>query len=778
MTSTNEHEGQSAGTDEHSGHEHGSDEQAKHEHLAMNSLEPKASGNYTCPMHPEIREDKPGTCPKCGMALEAIIPIVALGNYTCPMHPEVRRDKPGACPKCGMALEAILPDADAGEDDHEYRDMLRRFWISLPLSLILLVITMGSMVVHGLVPDGRPRAFGELLLATPVVLYCAAPFFVRGYQSVVNRSPNMWTLISMGVGAAYGYSVAATLVPGIFPEALKVDGNVPVYFEAAAVIVTLTLLGQVLELRARSATSDAIKGLLGLAPTTARRIEADGTEGDVELAEVEVGNRLRVRPGEKVPVDGVVESGESAIDESMLTGEPIPVTKQAGDSVIGGTINSTGGLVVVAKGVGADTVLSRVVTMVANAQRSKAPMQRLADRVAGVFVLAVIAAAIATLLIWGFFGPQPSWSHGIVNAVAVLIIACPCALGLATPMSVMVGSGLGARNGVLFKDAAAMEKLREVDALVVDKTGTLTAGKPVVREVYALDSTTDHEVLTLAASLNQSSEHPLASAMTKAATAAGVTDLRQASDFAAIPGFGVSGVVDGQRVLVGNAELLAREGVALDPELRSQIVAGDTGIHVSVGSQEVGIIAVTDAIKPSTPDAVIELHDSKVSVIMATGDAEVAAKAVAETLHIDQFHAGVKPDDKLRIVEQLQASGHKVAMAGDGINDAPALAQADVGIAMGTGSDIAIDTAAVTLVKGDLRGISVARRISIATVRNMKQNLWFAFAYNAIGIPIAAGVLYPATGLLLSPMIAALAMSLSSFSVISNSLRLRSAKVA
>ena len=697
-------------------------------------------------------------------------------QYTCPMHPEVISDVPGDCPKCGMALEPMVPTLEpAADDDHEYRDMKRRFWVSVPLSAAVMVVAMAGHDLGWFSPRVQPWV--EFVLASPVVLWAGWTFFTRAVNSVRHRSPNMWTLIGLGVAAAYLYSVVATVAPGIFPASLQeADGSVPVYFEAASVIVTLTLLGQVLELRARSATSDAIRGLLGLAPKTARVIAPDGTESDVDLAHVQVDDLLRVRPGEKVPVDGVVESGESNIDESMLTGEPVPVPKASGDEVIGATVNGNGALVIRATSVGADTVLSRVVSMVAAAQRSRAPMQRLADRVAGVFVVAVIAVAVLTFIVWGVIGPSPSWLHGLVNAVAVLIIACPCALGLATPMSIMVGSGLGARNGVLFSDAEAMEKMREVDTIVVDKTGTLTAGRPSVRITLPADGHEAEEVTRLAASVNQASEHPLAAAITADSEARAIA-LAEPQDFQALPGFGVSARIDDVPVLVGNAELLRSKGVPLNTALTTMTSPGDTVIHVSADGREVGVVALTDVVKQSTGSAVADLHRDGVDVVMATGDAEAAAEEVARQLGIDAVHAGVKPGDKQQIVKDLQAQGRIVAMAGDGINDAPALAQADVGIAMGTGSDIAIDAAAITLVKGDLRGISAARRISTATVRNMKQNLGFAFVYNSLGIPLAAGVLYPFFGLLLSPIIAAAAMSLSSVSVIANALRLRRTKI-
>jgi Cu+-exporting ATPase len=752
-----------------------------------------AGAAYVCPMHPEVMSAGPSDCPDCGMHL---VPAAADAStahdqpraqastagpadqgarvqYTCPMHPEVVRDEPGRCPLCGMHLEPMVPTAEDDTAAREFRDMARRFWISVPLSLSLLSITMLGW--PPLASDVRPWV--ELALATPVVVWCAGHFFVWAADSVRHRSPNMWTLIGLGVGAAYLYSVVATIAPGIFPQSLRDDeGMVPVYFEAAAVICTLTLLGQVLELRARATTGDAIKGLLDLAPPTARRIGPDGAEEEVPLAAVAVGDRVRVRPGEKVPVDGLVESGQSAVDESMLTGEPVPVDKRPGDRVIGGTLNTTGALVVAAAQVGADTVLARVVEMVAGAQRSKAPMQRLADRVAGVFVLAVIGVAAATFLAWGLLGPDPGWGYAIVAAVSVLIIACPCALGLATPMSVMVGTGLGAKHGVLFSDAAAMEKMRQIDTLVVDKTGTLTVGRPTVIDVLPADGWTRQQVLHYAASANRASEHPIARAITTAALGASV-ELDEPEGFEAAPGAGVRATVDGHAILAGNPALLHQERVSGDDGLEDRADPDATVISVAVDGVRIGVIALTDAIKDSTPHAVDRLHTDGMSIVMATGDAAAPAQHVAQLLGIDAVHAGVKPDDKLAIVADLQRHGHLVAMAGDGINDAPALAQADIGIAMGTGSDIAIDTAQVTLVRGDLRGITAALGVSSATVRNMKQNLGFAFLYNTLGIPIAAGVIYPFTGLLLSPMIAAAAMSLSSVSVIVNALRLRGAKV-
>jgi len=767
--------------------------------MSVQSQSPRLDDSkFVCPMHPDVVDDHASECPICGMHLVPIeagpsqvhmqdlpgaseasrvasstaLAVEKATLYTCPMHPEIIRDAPGRCPICGMHLEPVMPTEDDESALREYHDMRRRFWISVPLSLLTLSL---AMLHFPPVPDGS-ASWVQMALATPVVLWCAWPFLKWSVQSVINRSPNMWTLIGLGVSAAYLYSVAATIAPDAFPPSQMSDGPVPVYFEAAAVICTLTLLGQVMELRARATTGEAIKALLNLTPSTAHRITSEGTEVDVELALVEVGDRVRVRPGEKVPVDGTVESGQSSVDESMLTGEPVPTEKVPGDSVIGGTVNANGSLVVIAARVGSDTVLARVVEMVAKAQRTKAPMQRLADKVAGVFVLAVIVIAIATFIIWGLVGPEPRWTNALVAAVAVLIIACPCALGLATPMSVMIGSGLGARHGVLFKDAAAIEKMREIDTLVVDKTGTLTVGHPSVSDVIPATNTTREHVLRMAASANQASEHPLARAITAAARTENVS-LNYPQDFEAKPGYGVAAHIDGYDVLVGNRDLMQINDITLSADLTGREPEGQTVIYVAVDGRLEGLIALTDAIKETTAEAVQALHRDAISIVMATGDAAGPAQQVAETLGIDAFHAGVKPQDKLTIIEALQRDGHLVAMAGDGINDAPALAQANIGIAMGTGSDIAIDSAQITLVKGDLRGITAARSVSRATVSNMKQNLWFAFAYNAVGIPIAAGILYPFTGLLLSPMIAAAAMSLSSVSVILNAQRLRSAKI-
>ncbi|NJD87931.1 MAG: copper-translocating P-type ATPase [Betaproteobacteria bacterium] len=694
--------------------------------------------------------------------------------YTCPMHPEIRRSEPGTCPKCGMALEPAMPGLDDGENP-ELADFRRRFRWTLPLTVLVTAIAMFGHRA-GL---ASPAMLGwiELALATPIVLWAGWPFFVRGAQSVANRSPNMWTLIGLGTAAAYVYSVAATLAPGAFPAAFVVDGRVGVYFEAAAVIISLTLLGQVLELKARSRTSAAIKSLLGLAPKTARRVNADGSEEDVPLAHVHVGDLLRVRPGEKIPVDGTVTDGASAVDESMLTGEPIPVTKRAGDKVIGATMNTSGALVVRSEKVGSQTVLAQIVQMVAQAQRSRAPMQRLADSVAGWFVIAVVGVAAATFLGWGFFGPQPSWVYGLINALAVLIIACPCALGLATPMSIMVASGRGATMGVLFRDAAAIENLRKVDTLIVDKTGTLTEGRPAFLRAIAAPGFDEDEVLRLAASLDQGSEHPLAAAIVAAAGERRIA-LARADDFESGSGVGVRGRVGGKRLALGNTVLMDSEGVAvapLAPQAEALRREGASVMHLAADGALAGLLAVADPVKASTPEALASLRAAGIRVVMATGDGHTTAGAVASRLGIDEVHGEVKPADKLALVERHQAQGRVVAMAGDGINDAPALARADVGIAMGTGTDVAMNSAQVTLVKGDLRGISRARALSMATVRNMRENLAFAFVYNALGVPLAAGVLYPFTGWLLSPLVAALAMSLSSVSVIANALRLRAA---
>ncbi|MCB1596095.1 MAG: copper-translocating P-type ATPase [Gammaproteobacteria bacterium] len=695
--------------------------------------------------------------------------------YTCPMHPEVRQDHPGICPKCGMTLEPEIPILDE-EENVELADFRRRFWWTLPLTVVVTFLAMAGHRL-GLLP-GNLQSWVELALATPVVLWAGWPFFSRCAASIVYRSPNMWTLIGMGTGAAYVYSAVATVAPGVFPDDFVQMGRVGVYFEAAAVIISLTLLGQMLELKARSQTSAAIKGLLGLAPKTARRINADGSEADVPLTHVHVGDQLRVRPGEKVPVDGVVVEGRSAVDESMLTGEPLPVTKRSGDLLIGATINMSGGLIMRADKVGAQTVLSRIVQLVAQAQRSRAPMQRMADHVAGYFIVVVILSAVLTFLVWGTFGPEPSWVYGMINAVAVLIIACPCALGLATPMSIMVATGNAATQGILFRDAAAIEKFRQVDTLIVDKTGTLTEGRPQFQRVVPGAGFDEKEVLGLAASLDQGSEHPLAHAIVAAAKEQGLV-LEKADEFESGTGIGVRGRVGGRNLVLGSAILLTQAHVSVEPlraKAESLRATGASVMFLAVDGKLGGILAVADPIKKTTPEALSVLRDAGIRVVMATGDGLTTARSVATELSIDEVYGEVRPQDKLDLVAGLQAKGRVVAMAGDGINDAPALAKADVGVAMGTGTDIAMNSAQVTLVKGDLRGIARARLISENTVANMRQNLVFAFVYNALGVPLAAGVLYGLTGWLLSPMIAALAMSLSSASVVMNALRLRKSK--
>ena len=706
----------------------------------------------------------------------AAVPVTDPGaEYTCPMHPEVRQIGPGSCPKCGMALEPLLPELEQEEDDSEYQDFRRRFWGSLPLTVIVVVLAMAGHVIPGLTP--AVRTWSEMLLSLPIVLWAGAPFFVRGWRSIIQRSPNMWTLIGIGTGAAFVYSVVAALAPGLFPASFVSHGRIGVYFEAAAVIISLTLLGQMLELRARSQTSAAIKSLLGLAPKTARRIAPDGTEEDVPLNQVHVGDQLRVRPGEKVPVDGVVIEGVSAIDESMLTGEPLPVTKRVGDKTIGATMNTSGSLVIRSEKVGSQTVLAQIVQMVAQAQRSKAPMQRMADVVAAYFVVVVIGIALTSFFAWGFFGGERGWLLGLINGVSVLIIACPCALGLATPMSIMVATGRGATQGILFRDAAAIERMCKVDTLIVDKTGTLTEGRPTFEQAIAVSGTTRDEVLRLAASLDQGSEHPLAEAIVHAARDQGLT-LDKVEDFESASGIGVHGNLGGRRLALGNGALMVQEGVdtaALADDAEKLRKNGASVMHLAADGKLLGLLAVSDPVKASTPEALASLRAVGLRVIMATGDGLTTAKAVGARLGIDEVHGEVKPADKLALVERLQGEGRVVAMAGDGINDAPALARADVGVAMGTGTDVAMNSAQVTLVKGDLRGIARARLLSAATVGNMRQNLVFAFLYNALGIPIAAGVLYPAFGLVLSPVIAAAAMSLSSVSVVGNALRLRGA---
>ena len=698
------------------------------------------------------------------------------------MHPEVIQREPGDCPKCGMALEPLTPAPDVEDDTSELDDMKRRFWASLVFTVPLLVIAMGDMLPGApfsrlLTP--RTRVLLELALAIPVCTWAAWPFYVRFVASLKNRSPNMWTLIGLGVSVAFGYSTVAALFPQLFPPAFQTEHGVAVYFEAAAVIVTLILLGQVLELRARKRTGAAIKELLALAPKTARKLLDDGTEKDVELHCLHVGDRLRVRPGEKVPVDGVVIEGTSAVDESMVTGEPIPVAKSIGDTVIGATVNGTGSFVMRAEKVGADTLLSQIVAMVAEAQRSRAPIQRLADVVAGVFVPAVLGASLVTFIVWSVFGPDPRMAYALLNAIAVLIIACPCALGLATPMSIMVATGKGATMGVLFKDAEAIEELRKVDTLVVDKTGTLTEGKPKLASVVTASAIGEEELLSIAASLERGSEHPLAAAIASAAIEKGLT-VRDTEAFESITGKGVVGRVQAREVALGNRALLEQLGIPPN-ELWSKADAlrgrGQTVVFVAIDGRVAGLIGVADPIKDSSAEAVQALRGEGLRLVMLTGDNRATAQAVGSALSIDEIVAEVLPDQKADAVRKLQDEGRIVAMAGDGVNDAPALAQANVGIAMGTGTDIAMESAGVTLVKGDLRGILRARRLSRATMKNIKQNLFFAFVYNAVGVPIAAGALYPAFGVLLSPMIAAAAMSFSSVSVITNALRLRRATI-
>jgi Cu+-exporting ATPase len=732
---------------------------------------------YVCPMCPEVRESKPVPCPSCGMALERETPISnTRTEYTCPMHPEIVSEEPGSCPICGMALEPRTVTA-VEEDNPELRDMTRRFWVSVVLTLPLLGIAMADMLPGMPVQHAFPAGWLpwiELVLAAPVVLWGGAPFFQRGWASIVNRSTNMFTLIAMGTGVAFVYSLVATVLPGIFPASFRdMSGKPAVYFEAAAAIVSLVLLGQVLELRARSRTGAAIRALLDLAPRTARVIRG-ADEQDIPLADVHMGDRLRVRPGEKVPVDGVVLEGSSSVDESMITGESVPVQKNPGDRVIGATVNASGSFVMRAERVGSETLLSQIVQMVGQAQRSRAPIQRLADKVAGWFVPAVIAIAAVTFIVWSFFGPEPRLAHAIVNAVAVLIIACPCALGLATPMAIMVGTGRGAHAGVLIKNAEALETLEKVDTLVIDKTGTLTEGKPKVTVVNASGEVGPTELLRLVASLERSSEHPLAHAIVASASDQQL-QLAEVQDFQAYAGKGITGRVAGREIAVGTLPFMMEMGV------RQQVSAPDakqgTLVYVSIDRKFVGSLALSDPLKPSASEAIAQLKREGLKVVMLTGDNRAIAEAVSRELGIDEFEAEILPQHKAEAVKTLQAQGRVVAMAGDGINDAPALAQANVGIAMGTGTDVAIESAGITLLKGDLAAIIRARKLSRATMKNIRQNLFFAFVYNSIGVPIAAGILYPFFGVLLSPILAAAAMSFSSVSVITNSLRLRSEKL-
>jgi P-type Cu+ transporter len=783
---------------------HSYEEQAQPSPSKAEARSPRSevrSPTYVCPMCAEVRKSKPGACPSCGMALEPEIPAASTGTeYTCPMHPEIVRSEPGSCPICGMALEPRAVTAVA-EENPELRDMTRRFWISVVLSAPLLATAMGSMIWPDAMSDfvlvgGRLIALNSILawfefaLATPVVLWCGWPFFQRFWTSLVNRSPNMFTLIGLGAGVAYIYSVVATVAPQIFPASLRGMHEYPdVYFEAAATITMLVLLGQVMELRARSRTSSAIRALLDLSPKTARLIGEDGSENDISLERVKPGDRLRVRPGEKIPVDGVVLEGRSSVDESMITGESIPVEKSANSKVIGATINSTGSFIMRAERVGSETMLARIVQLIGQAQRSRAPIQQLADRVSAWFVPAVVAVAAVTFAAWLLVGPQPRLAHALLNAVAVLIIACPCALGLATPMAIMVGTGRGAYAGVLIKNAEALEILEKVDTLVVDKTGTLTEGKPRVVSVSARDKALrDDDILRLAASIERASEHPLAAAVVQAADERNLT-LSQPEEFQSIPGKGIIGTVEGRKLAVGNADLMFDVGALKTPVLshaarmgalsdRAHGSPAGTVLGVALDGKYVGSLTVEDQTKRTAPEALSVLRRSGIhSVIMLTGDNKLTAAQVAKQLGITEFEAEVLPEQKSEVIKKLQGQGRVVAMAGDGINDAPALAQADVGIAMGTGTDIAMESGGITLVKGDLTGILRARKLSQATMRNIRQNLFFAFFYNAVGVPIAAGVLYPFFGLLLSPIFAAAAMSFSSVSVIANALRLRHLKL-
>jgi Cu+-exporting ATPase len=742
--------------------------------------DPVPGAIYTCPMHPEIRQEGPGACPKCGMALEPDRPIRAKSSiWTCPMHPEVESDKPGSCPKCGMALERRSVSVEE-EEDPELTSMRRRFWVCLVFTIPVAVLAMGAMVpgidrILADLPAGA-RRWCELLLATPVVLWGGWPFFQRMVSSIRHRHPNMFTLIGIGTGAAYGYSLVGTLIPAVFPEAIRGhDGGVEVYFEAAAVIVTLVLLGQVLELEARAKTGSALRGLLALAPPVALRVAEDGAESEIALEDVVVGDHLRVRPGGKVPVDGEVVEGSSSVDESFVTGEPIPVSKGAGDAVIGGTVNGSGSFVLRAEKVGSDTLLSRIVEMVGAAQRSRAPMQRLADSVAGWFVPGVLVIAVIAFVAWLVWGPAPALAHALVAAVSVLIIACPCALGLATPMSIMVATGKGAQQGVLFRNAEALETLAKVDTLVVDKTGTLTEGKPRLVAIEVLEGVDEKDLLADVAAVEGQSEHPLAKAVVDEAESRKV-ERRKATDFSAHTGKGVEGRVEGRQVRIGTETWLEAEGVDVSSLLetaKSWRAKGRTATFVALDDRGAGLLGIEDPIKESTPEALRALHAEGLRIVLLSGDSMATAKAVAEQLGIDEARGGVLPDGKAEAVAELQRQGRVVAMAGDGVNDAPALAAADVGIAMGTGADVAMESAGATLVKGDLRALVRARRLSRATVRNIRQNLFFALVYNALGVPVAAGILYPWTGTLLSPMVAAAAMSLSSVSVIGNALRLR-----
>jgi heavy metal translocating P-type ATPase len=803
------------GSHGHAHHEHeGTNEHGQGHHHGENALAPAPSapgGEYTCPMHPEVRQTGPGKCPKCGMFLEPVgatsshahtppqhghahghhehqaAPSASLVKgskgveYTCPMHPEVRQIGPGNCPICGMALEPVIATSETGESP-ELRDMTRRFWIGLALTVPVFFLEMGSHLFNiGHLVGPQTSNWIQMLFGTPVVLWAGWPFFVRGWQSLVNRSLNMFTLIALGTGAAWLYSMAGTLAPGLFPAELRGhEGAVAIYFEAAAVITVLVLLGQVLELRAREKTSGAIKALLNLAPKTAVRVGADGSDETVQIDTIQVGERLRVRPGEKVPVDGELVEGKGTVDESMVTGEPMPVQKAPGSKVTAGTINQTGGFVMRAEKVGADTLLSQIVHMVAAAQRSRAPIQRMADRVAAWFVPLVLVVAALTFVAWLLWGPSPAFSYALINAVAVLIIACPCALGLATPMSIMVGVGRGAQHGVLIRDAEALERMEKVDTVVVDKTGTLTEGRPKVVHIEPAPGFSAVDVLQQLASVERASEHPLAMAVVAAAQE-GKLQLSEVTDFDSPVGKGVVGTVAGASVVSGAAKFLAEYGIDVAPlnaAAEEQRSKSATVIFVAVNRKLAGFVAIADPIKQTTPAALKGLRDAGVRLVMLTGDSKTTAEAVAKELGIDEVVAEVFPEDKANIVQRLRREGRVVAMAGDGVNDAPALAAAEVGIAMGTGTDVAMESSGITLLKGDLTGIVRARRLSHATMKNIRQNLFLSFAYNVAGIPLAAGVLYPFFGLLLSPVVAAAAMALSSVSVIANALRLRTVCVA
>ncbi len=765
------------------------DHKEDHAHHHDATVKPPSAAKYFCPMCEGVVSDQPGDCPKCGMALERnpawVAPAAGKAIYTCPMHPEVQQDHPGDCPKCGMALElktANAGKADTDEENAELSDMTRRFQIGAALTLPVFVLAMAHLIpafAHQSWADSHASRWIQFALTTPVVGWAGWPFFRRGWRSVVSRHLNMFTLIAIGVGAAFVFSAVAMLAPALFPSAMQHGGKVAIYFEAAAVIVVLVLLGQVLELRARSRTGSAIKALLNLAPPTARQV-APGGDNVVPLDQVKVGDWLRVVPGDKVPVDGVVVEGHSSVEESMITGEPLPVEKSVGDKVTGGTVNGPGGFVMRAERVGSDTLLGQIVAMVAEAQRSRAPIQALADKVAGIFVPVVLAVSVLTFVLWFWLGPEPKLAHAIVNAVAVLIIACPCALGLATPMSIMVGVGRGAQEGVLVKNAEALERLEKITTLVVDKTGTLTEGKPKLMDVLPVSGLAAKELLRLAASLEQASEHPLAAAIVQGAKDQGIT-LEAVNDFRSVTAGGVLGTVAGRAVMIGKLDFLRHEKIAgLEPLEASAVKlqeAGKTAMFVAIDGKPAGIVAVADPIKATTAEAIAQLHALGIKLVMLTGDNRRTAAVVAQQLGLDAVEAEIEPAGKVAHVKKLRAEGKHVAMAGDGINDAPALSEAEVGIAMGTGTDVAMQSAGITLVKGDLRGIAKAIRLSRATMRNIRQNLVFAFLYNALGIPIAAGALYPFFGLLLSPIIAGAAMSLSSVSVIGNALRLRHARL-